>query len=77
MFRTVLAIGIFAVLGLFVLKIIFGLFGVAWSLFTMLLGWTWWLGWRILLVGAVVYVVLLLVSPATARKMRDTWGGGR
>jgi hypothetical protein len=70
MFRTILILGVFAVLGLFALKVIFGVFGVALSVLGWLLRWTWFLGIRIVIVGLAVYVIIRIVSPETARKLR-------
>jgi hypothetical protein len=70
MFRTILILGVFAVLGLFALKVIFGVFGVALGVLGWLLKWTWFLGIRILIVGLAVYVIIRIVSPETARKLR-------
>jgi hypothetical protein len=70
MFRTILILGVFAVLGLFALKVIFGVFGVALGVLGWLLKWTWFLGIRIFIVGLAVYVIIRILSPETARKLR-------
>ena len=68
MFRTIFMIGLFALCGLFLLKLIFGLgFG--------LLGWAFGLAIRALIVGALVYLVIRVFSPDTARRLRDKFSG--
>ena len=71
MLRTVFLIGLFAILGLFALKFIFGIFGVLLGLFMMLLV----MAVKIALIGGVIYIVIRLLSPDTARKMRERWSG--
>ena len=60
MLRTILSIGLFAVLGLFALKFIFGIFGFAIGLF----------GAR----HAGLFIIRI-VSPDTARRIRERWSG--
>ncbi len=71
MLRTVFTIGLFAVLGLLALKLIFGIFGPLMALFIGLLI----LALKIAFVGFLIYFVLRLVSPGTAQKLRDRWSG--
>jgi hypothetical protein len=71
MLRTIFMIGLFAIGGLFLLKIFFGIFGVFFGLLIGLLG----LAIRIAIVGALVYLVIRVVSPETARRMRERWSG--
>lgn len=71
MLRTIFLIGLFAILGLFALKFIFGIFGVLLGLFMMLLV----MAVKIALIGGVIYIVIRLLSPDTARKMRERWSG--
>ena len=69
MFRSVLGFAIFAVLVWIGLKIIFGLLsGLMGILMTVL-----WLA----AIGFIFYVVLRVISPATADKVRDTIRGKR
>jgi antibiotic biosynthesis monooxygenase (ABM) superfamily enzyme len=70
MLRTLFTIGLMAVVGLFVLKLAFGLFGVALGLFAMVAV----LAVKLLIVGALVYFVILVVSPSTARELREKFG---
>jgi uncharacterized metal-binding protein len=65
MFRTLFTVGIIALAGLVALKLVFGLLGPLVSLLFMLF----WLALRVLLVGAVVYFVIRVVSPSTAERI--------
>ena len=67
MLRTVLTIGVFAVLGLLVLKLAFGVLGPLLGLFFFLVG----LALKIALLGLAIYLVIRVVSPETARKLRE------
>jgi hypothetical protein len=71
MLRTIFSIGLFAVLGLIALKFLFGILGVAVTLFLFLLG----LAIKVALVALVVYFIIRIVSPETARKLRERWSG--
>jgi len=71
MLRTVFTIGAFAVLGLLALKLVFGIFGPLIGIFLFLLL----LAIKIAFVGFLVYLVIRLVSPDTARKIRERWSG--
>jgi hypothetical protein len=71
MLRTVFTIGLFAVLGLLALKLVFGIFGPLMALFIGLLI----LALKIAFFGFLVYFVIRLVSPGTAQKLRDRWSG--
>ena len=64
-------IGLFALLGLFALKLVFGLFGFLFSFLWVLL----WIALKIALVGLVVYFVIRIVSPETADRLRSKWTG--
>lgn len=66
MFRTVLALGICAVLGVVALKLVFGVLGPLVAIFLWILS----LALRVALVGVVIYLILRVVSPETARRMR-------
>ena len=71
MLRTIFSIGLFAILGLIALKFLFGILGVAIGLFLLLLTWAIKIG----LVLLVVYFIIRIVSPETARKLRERWAG--
>jgi len=69
MFRSILGFAIFAVLVWIGLKIIFGLLsGLMGILMTVL-----WLA----AIGFIFYVVLRVISPSTADRVRDTIKGKR
>jgi hypothetical protein len=75
MLRTVLSLGLFALLGLAALKLVFGVFG---GLLGTLLGLFFWLlgvALQIALVGLVVYLIIRIVSPETARRLRERFSG--
>ena len=75
MLRTVLSLGLFALLGLAALKLVFGVFtglvGSLLGLFFWLLG----VALQIALVGLVVYLIIRLVSPETAQRIRERFSG--
>ena len=71
MLRTIFSIGLFAILGLIALKFIFGILGFAVGLFMMLLV----LAIKIGLVLLVIYFIIRVVSPDTARRLRERWSG--
>ena len=71
MLRTIFMVGLFALAGLFVLKLAFGLFGVLFGLLTWLVIKAIWIA----VIGAGLYLVIRVVSPGTARKLRERWSG--
>ncbi|BAH37794.1 MAG TPA: hypothetical protein DGD08_05085 [Gemmatimonas aurantiaca] len=71
MLRTLFTVGLIALVGLVALKLVFGLLGPLVALLFALL----WLAVRILLVGAVVYFVIRIVSPATAERIEKAVRG--
>jgi hypothetical protein len=71
MLRTVFMIWLFAILGLFALKLVFGIFGALFGLLWVLL----WLALKIAIVGLVVYFVIRIVSPDMAERLRSKWTG--
>ena len=71
MLRTVFVIGAFAVLGFFVLGSVFSIFGAVIGLAIMLLMFA----VKALIVGCVIYCVIRIVSPETARRLRDRFSG--
>ena len=72
MLRTIFSIGLFAVLGLVALKFLFGIFGFAVALFLWLL----FAAIKVGIVCLVIYFIIRIVSPETARKLRQRWAGG-
>ena len=71
MLRTIFMIGLFAMAGLFVLRLVFGLFGVMLGLFGVLLA----LAIKVAIVGGLIYLVIRIFSPDTARRLREKWAG--
>jgi membrane protein implicated in regulation of membrane protease activity len=73
MLRTIFMIGLFAIGGLFVLRVVFGLFGFALAIFAGLF----FFAIKVAIVGALIYLVIRVVSPDTARRLREKWAGPR
>ena len=71
MLKTILMTGIMVMLGIFALGFVFSIFGSLIGLTFVLLGFA----IKALIVGAVAYFVIRIVSPDTARKLRDRWSG--
>jgi len=69
MLKNLFTIGLIALLGLVALKVVFGLLGPLVALLLWLLGLT----LKLALAGAVVYGVIRLVSPDTARRITSGW----
>jgi hypothetical protein len=69
MLRTIFTIGLFAVLGVVALGFLFNIFTALIGIAIFLLG----LAIKIALVGLVIYVVIRIVSPETARRLRARW----
>jgi hypothetical protein len=67
MLRTILGYAVLAVVGILALKLIFGLLSIAFSLFWVVL----WLA----LLGFVFYLILKVVSPTTAQRVKDSIKG--
>ena len=71
MLRTVFMIGLIALAGLFLLKLSFGILGGLFGLFFALIG----MAIPVLLLGLLVYMVLKIFAPDTAKELRDKFGG--
>jgi hypothetical protein len=71
MLRTILAIGLFAVLGLFALKMAFGILGTLFAILAVVLMWA----LKFAAVGLVIYLLIRIFSPETARRLREKWSG--
>jgi hypothetical protein len=71
MLRTIFMIGLFAVAGLFLLKLLFGVIFVGFGL----LGWLFGFAIKALIIGALIYLVIRIFSPETARKLREKFSG--
>jgi uncharacterized BrkB/YihY/UPF0761 family membrane protein len=68
MLKTLFSVGLMTMVGVFVLKFAFGLFAGLVGIFM----WLFFLALKILLVGAVIYFLIRLISPNTARRMTDS-----
>jgi membrane protein implicated in regulation of membrane protease activity len=71
MLRTIFMIGLFAIGGLFVLRLAFGLFGFALGIFGVLF----FLAIKVAIVGGLIYLAIRIFSPDTARRLRQKWSG--
>jgi hypothetical protein len=67
MIRSLLGFALFAVVTVFLLKVVFGLFGLVLGL----LGTVLWLAF----VGFLIYLVLKVFAPETAARVRETIAG--
>jgi uncharacterized membrane protein len=73
MLRTIFTIGLFAVLGLFALRLVFGIMGGLLGLILILFFWA----LRIAIIGLLVYLVIRIVSPDTAQRLRERFSSPR
>ncbi len=71
MLRTIFIIGLLAFAGLFALKILFGILGGLFGLIFWLLG----MAIPVLIVGVMVYILLRIFAPETAKDLRSKFGG--
>ena len=71
MLRPIFVIGLFALAGLFLLKLFFGLFGGLLGLIFVLLRFA----ISVAILGAIVYLIIRIVSPETARRLRERFSG--
>ena len=71
MLRTIFMTGLFAILGFFALGFVFKLFGglIALALFVLVLA------VKIAIIGLIIWLVIRIFAPDTARRMRDRWSG--
>ncbi|MDH3289727.1 MAG: hypothetical protein OEO20_12670 [Gemmatimonadota bacterium] len=63
MLRTIVGYAVLAILGILALKLLFGLLSIAFTLFWALL----WLA----LLGFIFYLVLKVISPSTAKRVKE------
>ena len=71
MLRTIFVIGLLAFVGLFALKLVFGILGGLFGILFGLIG----LAIPVLIIGAIIYVLMLIFAPDTARGMKEKFGG--
>ena len=69
MLRTILMTGVMVMLGIFALGFVFKIFGGLIGLTFLLLGFA----IKALIVGGIAYLVIRIVSPDTARRLRSRW----
>lgn len=69
MIRSVVGFAGVAIVAMIALKLLGGLFGFAISVFMMLLWLAFW--------GFIIYLVLRVISPRTADRVRDTIKGNK
>ena len=69
MLRKILGFAVLAVVAMVVLNLVFGLLGSLFGLAMWLL--------KLALVGVVIYWVLKLISPSTARRVKEMISGNR
>jgi hypothetical protein len=67
MLRSILGYAVLAIIGFLALKLVFGMLGFVFSLAMTLI----WLA----AIGFVFYLVLKLISPSTARRVREVVTG--
>ncbi len=67
MLRTLFTVGLMALVGLFLLKLTFGILGGVLGLFFVLCI----LAVKILIIGGVANLALRLVAPSTPKRLRD------
>ena len=73
MLRAIFMIGLFAMLGLFAVGMVFKLFGGVLAL-------TFWVAavaLKVLIVGGVLYLGMRLVAPGMAQRLKDRYSGTR
>jgi hypothetical protein len=63
MFRSLIGFAVFAVVSIFVLKLVFGLFGLVLGLLGAVLWLAFW--------GFLIYLVLKVFAPNTAARVRE------
>jgi len=71
MVRTVFGVGVMAIIGIVALKLIFGVFGALVGLLFVLL----FMALKIAFFGAIIYLIIRIFSPDSARKIRETFTG--
>jgi hypothetical protein len=71
MIKTIFATGALVMLGMIALGLVFSIFGGLIGLTFLLLGFA----IKALIVGAVAYFAIRIISPDTARKLRERWSG--
>ncbi|MBI1808779.1 MAG: hypothetical protein HYR75_02670 [Gemmatimonadetes bacterium] len=71
MLRTLFMIGLMALVGLFVLKLFFGVFAGLLGVFIVLALFA----LKVVIIGAIAYFILRVVSPDTAKSLSEKFSG--
>ena len=71
MLRTIFMIGLFAILGLIALRVVFGILPAVIGLFIGIAIFA----IKIAAIGFIVYLLIRIFSPDTARRLREKWSG--
>ena len=71
MLRTIFLTGVFALAGVFALGFAFHLFGALLGLAFFVVA----LAIKVAIAGAIVYLIIRIVSPDTARRLRQRFSG--
>lgn len=71
MLRTIFMIGLFAILGLIALRVVFGILPALIGLFISIALFA----IKIAAIGFVIYLLIRIFSPDTARRLREKWSG--
>jgi hypothetical protein len=64
-------IGLFAILGLIALRVVFGILPAVIGLFIGIA----WFAIKIAAIGFLIYLLIRVFSPETARRLREKWSG--
>jgi hypothetical protein len=67
MVRALVGYSVLAVVGIVALKLLFGVLSIAWSLL--------WVALWLAALGFVFYLILKIISPKTARRVKETIRG--
>ena len=73
MLRAIFMIGLFAMLGLFAVGMVFKLFGGIVGLTFFIVG----LALKVVIVGGLLYFGIRVLSPDTAARLREKWAEKR
>lgn len=71
MLATIFMIGLFALAGIFLLKLLFGAAFLGFGL----IGWLFSFAIKAVVFGAIIYLVIRIFSPETARRLRQKFSG--
>lgn len=69
MVRALVGYSVLAVVGIIALKLLFGVLSIAWSLL--------WVALWLAVLGFVFYLILKIISPKTAARVKETIRGSK